>query len=170
MPFVLLMIGGLLLAAKLFMIEPETPVPLTLKERIYDAILAGIVRPLGLPQIAASILMLQSSRETERWGTWYFPETQNLFNIHKGRGRGEWSGTEKYVGPGDTDVRIYVDVYQSARDMARLIKDPLYARGLAALRAGDGAAYFRELEAAGFNNHNGDYNAYAGQWDSGSRV
>lgn len=127
---------------------------------IKDAILKGIVIPLKLPESTVNVLYAQAILETGNFKAWYFqgmpqkdgaPPTYNLYNRHKGSGRGEWTGKTKYISPGDADVRIYTDIYQSARDMAQLLSDPHYAKSLLALRQGDAARYYEELQKAGFS-------------------
>lgn len=127
---------------------------------IRDAILKGIVEPLKLPLKCVDILYAQAILETGHFKAWYFqgspqkdgkPPTYNLYNRHKGSGRGEWTGEVKYISPGDADVRIYTDVWQSARDMRQLLTDPHYASALLALRAGNSNQYYDELQKAGFS-------------------
>lgn len=133
------------------------------------AIQQGIIDPLGLPDNAEEALVAQWKNETASGTAWYFqgnqpdgkPPTYNLFNRHAGSGRGEWTHQSKYVGPGDTDIRIFEDVYQSARDYAQLLQDPLYRPALAALTRGDNGGYFHALDVAGFDAHGGGYTALA---------
>lgn len=140
---------------RLFSVEAPKLTP----EVIKDAIKAGICDPLKLPSVCVNILYAQAILETGNFKAWYFqgaeqkdgkPPTYNLFNRHKGSGRGEWTGQTKYVSPGDADIRIYTDVYQSSRDMRQLLTDPLYAQALLCLRRGDAARYYEELQKAGF--------------------
>ncbi len=140
---------------------PATP-KITMNESVLDAIMQGIVKPLGLPDVSGVILQVQSKLETGAWKSVSFQMTRSLFNRHMGSGRGEWlgSGIPKaniklgahiyYAGPGDADLRIYSDIYQSARDMAQLLRDPLYVQALAALRKGSAPEYYNALGAAGF--------------------
>lgn len=125
--------------------------PMTLKEEIKDAIQQGIVGPLRLPPSALMALYAQAVLETGNFTARYFPTTHSLFNRHKGSGRGEWTGQTYYVSVGDADLRIYTDVYQSARDMAQLLSDPLYGAAYLALRANNPEMYFEALQAAGFS-------------------
>lgn len=130
---------------------------------IYDAIRRGIVGPLGLPTNAAPILFAQYILETNHGKAWYFPTTKSLFNRHTGSGRGDWIGSGKpesawvqgvdyiYVSAGDPNIRCFRDVYQSARDMAQLLSDPLYCNALAGLRRGSAPDYFNALHQAGFS-------------------
>lgn len=132
-----------------------------LKEAIIkDAILKGIVEPLKLPLKCVDILFAQAILETGHFTAWYFqglpqkdglPPTYSLFNRHKGSGLGEWTGQTKYISPGDADVRIFTDVYQSARDMRQLLTDPHYGPSLLALRVGNAGQYYDELQKAGFS-------------------
>lgn len=132
---------------------------------IKDAIQTEIVLPLNLPDGALDALHLQFGHETAYGTAWYFqgpqpdgkPPTYNLFNRHAGSGRGEWTHVSKYVGPGDPDIRIFSDVYQSARDYVQLMQDAYYSKAYAALQAGDYGQYFHELDAAGFDAHGGGY-------------
>lgn len=133
---------------------------LSQKETVMAAITSGIVEPLGLPDVAGVILMVQSKLETAAWSSPAFKATNSLFNRHAGSGRGEWLGAGKnghivgkdvyYAGPGDADIRMYTDVFQSARDMKQLLTDGLYAQALAALRKGSAPEYYNALGAAGF--------------------
>lgn len=157
------------------MASPEDPGPVDLPGQVEDAIRTEIVENLNLPRNMTQALVKQSARETRNWKAPYFagpqtdgkPPTFNLFNRHAGTGRGEWTHQTKYVSAGDADLRIYTDVYQSARDYVQLMQDPLFKWALIALKAGDAPGYFQALEDAGFNNHNGDYAAYARQWEQG---
>lgn len=147
-----------------------TMVPIVDNLDIKGALRAGIVAPEGLPEVAVDILYFHAARETGNFKAWYFagpqkdglPPTYNLYNRRKGSGRGEWTGQVKMVG-GD-DIRIYTDVRQSARDFRQWLGDLGKSGALPALRAGDGGAYFLELERLGFSAKKGDYLAYADQW------
>lgn len=126
--------------------------------QIHGAIHTGIVRPLGLSPAATLILSAQSRVETGDWRAWYFagpqydgqPPTFNLWNRRAGSGRGEWTRRTKYVSATDPDVRIYTDVFQSARDMAQLLRYDRYRYALSALLAGHPYRYFAEIGKAGF--------------------
>lgn len=178
MRWLLAAVAAAAIAAVLFFYSPMSSSEISLtvdRNTIYDAIKREIVDPLGLPQRAADVLMFQSSRETGRWGAWYFqgeqpdglPPTFNLFNRRVGTGRGEWTGKVKMI-HGD-DTRIYADVYQSARDYRqRLTAYKDMAPALEALRRGDGAGYFNALERMEFSARVGDYAAYANQWAAGA--
>lgn len=153
---------GFAVAFALF--APKKMEPLDLKTKVYDAIRQGIVDPLRLPQRAADILYRHAVVETGNFKSKAFAMTNSLFNRHKGSGRGDWTNMVFYLNSGDPDLRIFVDVYQSARDMRQLLEDKLYARALSALRAGNGTQYFLELETAGFSARVGDYAAVAMAW------
>lgn len=137
------------------------------------AIKRGIVDPMGWPDRSADILTFQSSRETAKWGAWYFqgPQkdglapTYNLFNRRVGSGRGEWTGSVKMIGGDDT--RIFKDIDQAARDFRQWLSDPIAVHARAALAQGDGFGYLVALENLGFSARKGDYLAYADQWDRG---
>lgn len=139
---------------------------------VKDAIQREIVDALGLPQQCLDFLYDQFKAETANGTAWYFqgpqpdgkPPTFNLFNRHAGSGRGDWTHESKYVGPGDEDIRIFTDVYQSARDYVQLLNDPLYREALMALQRGDGGGYFHALDVAGFDSHSGNYAAIASRW------
>lgn len=127
-----------------------------------DAIMAYIVRPLGLPDEAGPILRVQSALETGNWKSNAFKKTNSLFNRHVGSGRGFWVGAGKPIssrvsgvdyydaGAGDRDLRIYADIGQAAKDMAQLLSDGLYVSALTALRRADANGYYYALGAAGF--------------------
>lgn len=139
---------------------------------VRDAIQKGIIEALDLPAQAEEALVAQWKNETASGTAWYFqgpqpdgkPPTNNLFNRHAGSGKGEWTHQTKYVGPGDTDIRIFSDVYQSARDYVELLQDGLYAPALAALARGDNGGYFHALDVAGFDAHGGGYTALASRF------
>ena len=148
--FFALIVGGFLLY--LVAVAPrELGTGMTLKEKIKDAIQQGIVEPLRLPPSALGALYAQAVLETGDFKARYFPTTNSLFNRHKGSGRGEWTGRTYYVSAGDADIRIFTDVYQSARDMAQLLTDPRYNQAYLALRSGNPEAYFAALQEAGFS-------------------
>lgn len=124
--------------------------PAAIVDQVKDAIQKGIVGPLQLPPGALTALMGQSSLETRAWKSPVFNITHSLFNRHKGSGRGEWTGQTYYATAKDTDLRIFKDIYQSARDMAQLLQDPLYRVALNALQEGDIRQYAEALHDAGF--------------------
>ncbi len=155
-----LIFAGVFLVWIFSLIQPQKE--MTLTDTINDAIRKGIVSPLGLPAVAVDILRVQSKLETGSWTSKAFKATNSLFNRHAGSGRGVWIGAEKprsswkigvdlyYAKPGDEDLRVYTDVYQSARDMAQLLKDPLYVQALRALERGSMPDYYNALKTAGF--------------------
>lgn len=123
-----------------------------IKDQVRDAIIKGIVTPLQLPDGAADVLVAQSDVETGGWTSLAFVNTDSLFNRHVGSGRGEWKSDSPayYASYADPDLRTYTDIYQSARDMAQLLTDPLYRNALYALRQNDSQGYADALQAAGF--------------------
>lgn len=145
--FLLVVVVGLMLVAPV----ERFGNPMTLKETILDAIRVGIVGPLRLPPNTLNALYAQAVLETGNFTARYFPTTNSLFNRHKGSGRGEWTGKTYYVSAGDADLRIFTDVYQSARDMAQLLSDPHYNQAFLALRSGNVKGYFEALQLAGFS-------------------
>lgn len=137
---------------KLFaaMFNPSQTPPAPMVEQVKDALRKGITIPLGLPEGALIALLSQSSLETRAWKSPVFNTTHSLFNRHAGSGRGEWTGRTYFATSKDPDLRIFTDIYQSARDMAQLLSDPLYSRALVALRHGNVRQYAEALHDAGF--------------------
>lgn len=146
----LVVIVPMLIAAYLFMENSKPAQPQDMRSRVVDAIRKGIVIPLRLPNRAVDILYAQAVLETGKFTGKAFAATNSLFNRHKGSGRGEWTGRTFYANPGDADLRVYSDVYQSARDMAQLLQDGLYRNALSALRLGSSNGYYDALSIAGF--------------------
>lgn len=145
----------------------SAPPPLTAQGVIGEAIVKDAIAQ-GIPWLSTNgikALTAQSKVETGNWSAWYFqgeqpdsvPPTYNLWNRHKGSGRGEWTGQTRYVSSGDPDLRIYADVFQSARDFNQLLNDPLYASAKAALERDDIEAYAQAVQDAGFAANNTSY-------------
>jgi flagellum-specific peptidoglycan hydrolase FlgJ len=132
-------------------IESLFSAPAAQPQSVESVIQEFIVRPLSLSPLATGALYAQAKLETGDFKSRAFLATNSLFNRHAGSGAGYWSGRTFYVSPQDADLRIYTDIGQSARDMAQLLQDPLYARALYALRQGDTSGYFSAVAAAGFS-------------------
>lgn len=122
-----------------------------------QAIQQYITDALGLPAAATNILLTQAKIETGDFRSSVYFDTNSLFNRHMGFGvagvpnsDGYWTGQTYNAGPGDSDLRIYSDIGQSAQDMAQLLQEGLYGNALAALHDGDLDGYFNALNAAGF--------------------
>lgn len=137
---------------KLFsdMLSQNPTPPVAMVDQVKDAIRKGITIPLGLPESAVIALLAQSSLETRAWKSSVFNVTHSLFNRHAGSGRGEWTGRTYFATSKDPDLRIFTDIYQSARDMKQLLTDPLYKHALVALQQGNVRQYAEALQDAGF--------------------